>query len=199
MSSSLGFTSTSNWYTRVQSSYATIVASPVLLKHSARGSDISMVVLDTSLYSSSSQYLTHLLEVPTAIARSHGLNSRQTGCAAAEIFKECNILCILRSQNLTVPSLLPLTAILESGEMSRHVISYPCALKVLMLCLMRISHNFTLVSKPPDTTMLRPGARSTFIHEQLVKCPVNLETAIQRRRGLWLWIVGDDAVMDRAL
>ena len=124
--------------------------------------------------------------------KSHGLNIKQTGWAAAGILIDLSSLLAHVSQNFTVPSLLPDTIILESGEMSRDVISCECALNVLTHYLVRKSHILTLVSTAPETTTLLL-LRSTMRAEALVKCPVNFETAIitqdtVRNKTEFLWI-----------
>ena len=96
----------------------------MLLKQRARGSDSSIVDVETNVYPSNSKYLTYLLDVPTAIQKSHGLKARQIGCPAAGILIDLSSLFAQVSQNLTVPSLLPDTINFESGEMSSDVISY---------------------------------------------------------------------------
>ena len=94
-----------------------------MLKQRARGSDSSIVDVETSVYPSNSKYLTYLLEVPTAIQKSHGLKARQIGCPAAGILIDLSSLLAQVSQNFTVPSLLPETTTRESGDISSDVIS----------------------------------------------------------------------------
>ena len=65
--------------------------------------------------------------------------------------------------------------ILESGEMSKQVISWLWALYVLMHAFWRRSHILTFVSTAPDTTTLL--SCPTYKAEQLVKCPVNFDIA----------------------
>ena len=110
--------------------------------------------------------------------KSHGLNIKQTGWAAAGILIDLSSLLAHVSQNFTVPSLLPDTTIFESGEMSRDVISCECALNVLTHYLVRKSHILTLVSTAPEITTFILLFFSTMRAEALVKCPVNFETAI---------------------
>ena len=90
------------------------------------------------------------------------------------------------SQNLTVPSLLPETIILESGEMSSAVISYEWALKVLTQDRVRKSHILTFVSTAPETTTFMFGVFSTIRAEALVKWPVNFAAAKESSINLLL-------------
>ena len=94
----------------------------MLLKQRALGSDSSIVEVETNVYPSNSKYLTYLLDVPTAIQKSHGLKARQIGWPAAGILIDLSSLLAQVSQNFTVPSLLPETINFESGEMSSDVI-----------------------------------------------------------------------------
>ena len=65
--------------------------------------------------------------------------------------------------------------ILESGEMSKQVMSWLWALYVLMHAFWRRSHILTFVSTAPDTTTLL--SCPTYRAEQLVKCPFNFDIA----------------------
>jgi len=86
---------------------------------------------------------------------------RQTGCAAAGIFIDFNIPCFVVSQNFTVPSLLPDTTILESGEMSSAVISELWPLKVFIHWRYLMSQILTFVSTAPDNIKFVAVFRST--------------------------------------
>ena len=82
-----------------------------------------MFELETRLNSYSSQYLTYLFDVPTAMQRSQGLNYMQTGQPAPDTLIDFRSDYFVVSQNFIVPSLLPDTINFESGEMSSDVIS----------------------------------------------------------------------------
>ena len=137
-----------------------------------------MFELETRLKSCNSQYFTYLLEVPTAIQRSQGLNDMQTGYPEPDTLIDFIKRYVVVSQNLIVPSLLPDTIIFQSGEMSRHVMSQVCALYVLMHAFWRRSHILTFVSTAPETTMFALIEFSTYKAEQLVRCPFSFDIVL---------------------
>ena len=155
----------------------------MLLKQRARGSDNSIVDVETNVYPSNSKYLTCLLDVPTAIQKSHGLKARQIGCPAAGILIDLSSLFAQVSQNLTVPSLLPDTINFESGEMSSDVTSYEWALKVFTQDLTRRSHILTLVSTAPDTTTFIFCDFSAIKADVSYRCPVSFPATLFSMRS----------------
>lgn len=115
-------TSFSSIYSLMKSEYAMKVQRPSGSNYSLCGTELSMVVCDTRLYSCSSQQRVTLSVLPTARHRSLGLNDIHQGCPVVDTCQDFIVFRVRTSHRRTVWSTLPLTIVEESGEISKHVI-----------------------------------------------------------------------------